>query len=241
MLNTPINASDPTGHKCVGEIEECLNDDGKPINGAGIPDGVPDLDSDVEDWGINPGFDENYWRELRSQWVWDWLGENGGWWGEGHPDLKTLVTMLLLREGVGLMNYQSGPNPGRGLHVMVWYLRSLFDDEDGITALDLSTFTAFFNPKRGSGGAWTQADRDFYQKGYVTNYEKFTWEVASGVVDTYWDAGPVTYNDKNVYKWWDNSETQFAGYTAAFHVNIPAETVWLNGKEVPKVMYFGYP
>ena len=55
MLNTPINASDPTGHKCSGEIDECLDDDGNPINGAdkggmggGDPydqddDGVPDV------------------------------------------------------------------------------------------------------------------------------------------------------------------------------------------------------
>ena len=38
VLNTPINASDPTGHKCSGEIDECLDDDGNPINGVGIPD-----------------------------------------------------------------------------------------------------------------------------------------------------------------------------------------------------------
>ena len=35
VLNNPINASDPSGHKCVGEPEECLNEKGKPINGAG--------------------------------------------------------------------------------------------------------------------------------------------------------------------------------------------------------------
>jgi hypothetical protein len=35
VLNNPINASDPTGHRCVGEPDECLNEKGKPINGAG--------------------------------------------------------------------------------------------------------------------------------------------------------------------------------------------------------------
>ncbi len=35
VLDNPINASDPTGHKCAGKPEECLNEKGKPINGAG--------------------------------------------------------------------------------------------------------------------------------------------------------------------------------------------------------------
>jgi len=35
VLNNPIKLIDPTGHKCVGEQEECLNNKGKPINGAG--------------------------------------------------------------------------------------------------------------------------------------------------------------------------------------------------------------
>jgi hypothetical protein len=35
VVNNPINAIDPTGHKCVGEPEECLKPNGKPINGAG--------------------------------------------------------------------------------------------------------------------------------------------------------------------------------------------------------------
>jgi hypothetical protein len=34
VLNNPINANDPSGHKCVGELEEC-KDNGKPINAAG--------------------------------------------------------------------------------------------------------------------------------------------------------------------------------------------------------------
>jgi hypothetical protein len=36
VLNNPINASDPSGHKCVGEPGECLKGDDKtPINGGG--------------------------------------------------------------------------------------------------------------------------------------------------------------------------------------------------------------
>ena len=31
VVNTPINASDPSGHKCVGEVDECLSD---PVKGA---------------------------------------------------------------------------------------------------------------------------------------------------------------------------------------------------------------
>jgi RHS repeat-associated protein len=35
VLNNPLRYTDPTGHKCVGEAEECLDNDGRPINGAG--------------------------------------------------------------------------------------------------------------------------------------------------------------------------------------------------------------
>ena len=35
VLNNPIKLTDPTGHKCVGEQEECLNEKGKRINGVG--------------------------------------------------------------------------------------------------------------------------------------------------------------------------------------------------------------
>ena len=34
VSNNPIKLTDPSGHKCVGESEECLDDDRKPINGA---------------------------------------------------------------------------------------------------------------------------------------------------------------------------------------------------------------
>jgi hypothetical protein len=37
VLNNPINASDPSGHRCVGELDECLKDDG--TDGAGFPGG----------------------------------------------------------------------------------------------------------------------------------------------------------------------------------------------------------
>ena len=30
MTNRPVNASDPTGHYCVGDVEECVNEDAKP-------------------------------------------------------------------------------------------------------------------------------------------------------------------------------------------------------------------
>jgi hypothetical protein len=38
VMNNPVKLTDPTGHKCVGEAEECLDENGKPINGAGDPD-----------------------------------------------------------------------------------------------------------------------------------------------------------------------------------------------------------
>lgn len=37
VLNNPINAFDPSGHKCVGEPDECLKDDGS--KGAGFTGG----------------------------------------------------------------------------------------------------------------------------------------------------------------------------------------------------------
>lgn len=35
VLNNPMKLTDPSGHKCVGEPDECLNNKGKPINGTG--------------------------------------------------------------------------------------------------------------------------------------------------------------------------------------------------------------
>jgi hypothetical protein len=46
VLNNPINANDPSGHKCVGEPEECLDDDGTPINGSGGGGGGGNDDDD---------------------------------------------------------------------------------------------------------------------------------------------------------------------------------------------------
>lgn len=176
------------------------------------------------DWGKNP-FDDA-WRTQRSQWVWDWLKERGGWWGSGAPSLKTLITMLLIGEGVGLMNNDSSDRRFDGMRVMVWYMRHLFDDGDGITAKDLSTFTAFFNPVRDASGAWNQADRDRYQKGF----DAYTWSIASGFVDMYWGTGPYLHKNKIVYKWWDNTEN--FNYNVAFSVVIPIES---------KTLFFGYP
>jgi hypothetical protein len=194
---------------------------------------APNLDYDILDWGRDDNLDES-WRVLRSQWVWDWLEERGGFWGPGHPDVKTLVTILLVGEGVSLMNVNSSGKRLDGLHVMVWYMRSLFDGGDGITATDLSAFTAFFNPKRDASGAWTQEDRDAYQKGPGD----YTLKISRDFVDAYWDAGPVSHNGNIVYKWWDNSEN--FSYTTAFSVNIPFEYVVINGKKVPKILFFGY-
>jgi hypothetical protein len=46
VLNNPINASDPSGHKCIGEPDECKKEDDKPINGAG---GLEKLKSNKDD------------------------------------------------------------------------------------------------------------------------------------------------------------------------------------------------
>ena len=39
VLNMPVNATDPSGHKCVGEAGECTNSNGTPINGSGNSSG----------------------------------------------------------------------------------------------------------------------------------------------------------------------------------------------------------
>jgi hypothetical protein len=50
------------------------------------------------------GKSDEDWREFRADMVWKWLDRNGGWWGNGTPDVKTLITWLLIREGSVLMN-----------------------------------------------------------------------------------------------------------------------------------------
>jgi hypothetical protein len=35
VVNNPINASDPSGHRCVGDPEDCLDVNGRVINGSG--------------------------------------------------------------------------------------------------------------------------------------------------------------------------------------------------------------
>ena len=188
---------------------------------------LPNLDYDVANWGADESESP---RVQRSQWVWDWLDKRGGYWGSGHPDARTLAAFLLVGEGVSLMNVTSSPSRFDGLHVMVWYMQYLFSD--GITATDLSVFTAFFNPKRNPSGAWTQEDRDKFQKGPGD----YTLNLARGFVDEYWGAGPVYHNGNIVYKWWDNCEN--FSYTVAFSVDIPIGQLKCGGQEKTKILYF---
>ena len=73
MLNTPINASDPTGHKCSGEIDECLDDDGNPINGASIPD--DDLGDSDESNEEGHQFDITEWLAAEMDYEAFWLSQ----------------------------------------------------------------------------------------------------------------------------------------------------------------------
>ena len=206
-------------------LEDCQEAD---PNGDGIiplPD--PSLDDDISDWGVIPdGYTNEEWRVERSARVWEWICQ-GGWWGSGCPDVRTLITMLLIGEGVGLLNVTSNPEADRvnGLKAMIGLMVYLFTDADGITAQDLSTFTAFFNPIRDSSGAWTQADRDRYQVGF----DDYTWSIAISKVDDYWYAGPLYRDDHMVNKWWDNTEN--FSYVVVFYVNIPVQN---------QVLFFGY-
>jgi len=73
--NSPMNFTDPTGHKCVGEKDECEEDDGTPINGAGgfsggnsvnsLPD-LPSLDDFSNPEGIKLGVRQDTWNAYLS-------------------------------------------------------------------------------------------------------------------------------------------------------------------------------
>jgi hypothetical protein len=162
-------------------------------------------------------------RSDRAKRVWDWIKNSNTWWGDHRePDPKDLATWLLEHEGGPLRNDQTksyGPNGYKwlqGIHVMVGRFSQLFGDGN-ITPLDLSTFTAFFNPNRGDS-----FDSDDWRQ--LTTKPPSFWRTD---VDEYWAEG-VVYDDKGnqITRWWDNKADVASGYCStgcnvAFSVYIP--------------------
>jgi hypothetical protein len=86
--NSPINYTDPTGHKCVGNSEECMDEDGKPINGAGGPDRLDRTMLKRTDHG-----EEVYDFYLRL-----YYNHSGWWWktygADGHFSAWDFIAMM---------------------------------------------------------------------------------------------------------------------------------------------------
>jgi hypothetical protein len=83
VVNNPVNANDPSGHRCNGEPEECLDNDGDPINGADWSY-VGDLSTSSDPSrpsSIDPAASDavlslyNIYRQM-------WLDRGGWWWDE---------------------------------------------------------------------------------------------------------------------------------------------------------------
>ena len=97
VINNPINAADPTGHKCVGEPEECLSEKGTPINGSGGLGGSSqngggggtgegsndDDDDDDDEVSITLNRDELDVIEDQAEWLGYYHGQWGQLWGWG--------------------------------------------------------------------------------------------------------------------------------------------------------------
>jgi hypothetical protein len=155
-----------------------------------------------------------------------------GWWGSGCPAAKDLAAWLLWQEGGWLYNssiFDPRVNDWRnviaGRHAMVGIMAYLFGDGN-ITATDLSTMTAFFNPD--SGGAFTSRDWAELMTSPPPPPDWFK------EVDKYWDRGPYMHNGHRVNRWWTTTEAvQCTQCVIAFSVDI---SPLANNT----IVYFGY-
>jgi len=88
--NSPVNFTDPSGHKCVGESGDCTENDGKPINGAWIQ--TPDY--------LYPEFLAKTRNGVRVYEFYRNLDDNkkGWWWkaygSDGHFSIEDFVAMM---------------------------------------------------------------------------------------------------------------------------------------------------
>jgi len=240
VLNNPIRYADPSGHKACDEVDgngRCIQGDGG--SWPTIPDPVPDTTpkepwkdepgyfpddngGSIRDWGVDQSDD---WREHRAGRMYDWTCDSGGWWGTSCPSPKALAAWLLREEGGSLYNYltdaEKGPLGGR---IMVGAFSYYFADSDGITDVDLSVYTASFNPYTDPTGAFNAKDWE------VMNLEPTRLFFAE--VDRYWDQGPYMSDGHIVDRWWTSSESRpCIQCVDVLDVYIPVEDV---------TMFFGY-
>ncbi len=189
VKNNPINASDPTGHYCVGDLEGCVDETGEPVNGAPLYLHQDDDDGDSPindpDWGEKP-------PEERAPLVWDAICQSGGWWGEGCPSEQQLASWLLFKEG-GTLDYGDQENMAGGIR----YRFAYFGNTPETFVFQLSGFTAFYNPNR--GGGFDQNDWD-----QLTN-PQFDFEGAKDIIDKVYES-PIKVTDGNYLYWWSKEE-----------------------------------
>ena len=161
MMNNPLRYMDPSGHKTCAEMPWECDEEGEWLGEDPLPEEPEPWadDNSTKDWGDGTGSDNDK-REEMAEKVWDWIHQSDYyWWGEGELDAYNLIAWLVWQELGELLRYSvywpNGGNPAnpdvvKALTAAIGYMNRLFTNEDGITPLDLSTFTAFYNPERDS-------------------------------------------------------------------------------------------
>ena len=209
VQNSPINYTDPSGHRTCLNKEDCNESGNTPYEGWASR-------HPKEPWKDDVNYDETTnslpgWcsdgclndttRTHNSYKVWTWICKSGGWWGSGCPSGKDLAAFLLWKEGGTFYNFDlySGNQSDMAGRIMAGYFNYLFEDNNGITAYELSKFTAFFNPKLGT--AFNSSDWNTLVGGPSPNSNFVT------AVDTYYSKGPVIENGYIVSRWWDTTES----------------------------------
>ncbi len=199
--NNPLRYIDPNGNHpyCSSKYadpEDCYKiEENLPFSEDEYYD--PESDS-IPSWSNDQS---DALRIERSEKVWGWLCSSGGWWGSGCPDEKALAAWLLEHEGGELTNGDIviKPEGETGLQIRLTLLHTFFKDGN-ITKEELAQFTAFFNPKMGSNGAFTLGD-----------WEMLNTKPDDAViqrVNDYWE-NPAPYYGENgelLTKWWDYTE-----------------------------------
>jgi hypothetical protein len=118
--------------------------------------------------------------------------QSGGWWGDGCPSLQQLLSWLLYEEG-GTLNLGDQLNMARGMR----YRFAYFGNSEESFIVQLSAFTAFFNP---------DGDSDFDQSDWnaLTNPPYDLSGTSNVIAEVY--KGDVQASDGNYLYWWDENE-----------------------------------
>jgi len=208
----PLRYTDPTGHFCAevrnGKIICSEDDDSFDSNENSdtcvsepwkCDEGYDPATDSIPSWGLDTSEAARHDRAAK---VWMWLCVAGGWWGSGCPSSFDLTAWLLWQEGgvlynekVFAENREKIPNAKQA---MIGLMQYLFSDKNGITARDLSTFTAFFNPD--SGGAFTPNDlKELMTKPVPSYYVDVMDHINS-------QKGPLIRDGRIVDHWWTSNE-----------------------------------